>query len=62
MSDPNTVRRIALGFPDAKEGTTWSRPTLRVGQSIFAALHDDLLILRGERARRTPTVWLRIVA
>jgi hypothetical protein len=50
MSDPDAVRTIAVGFPNAKGRTFWGRPTFRVGESIFAALHDDLLILRGERA------------
>ena len=49
MLDPDAVRTIAPGFPDAKKRTTRGRPTARVGESIFAAPHDDLLILRGER-------------
>ncbi|MFZ0975938.1 MAG: MmcQ/YjbR family DNA-binding protein [Solirubrobacteraceae bacterium] len=49
MSSPNTVRTIALGFADAEERTTWGRPTFRVRETIFAGLHDDLVILRGGR-------------
>lgn len=49
MSDPERVRAVALALADAQERTTWGRPTFRVGDGIFAALHDDLLILRGER-------------
>jgi predicted DNA-binding protein (MmcQ/YjbR family) len=49
VSDPERVRALALGLADAQERTTWGRPTFRVGDRIFAALHDDLLILRGER-------------
>jgi predicted DNA-binding protein (MmcQ/YjbR family) len=49
MSSANTVRTIALVLADAEESTTWGRPTVRVGETMFAALHDDPLILRGER-------------
>lgn len=49
MSSPTTVRTIALGFADAEGRTTWGRPMFRVGETILAALHDDLRILRGER-------------
>lgn len=35
-----------------RQDTTWGRPTFRVGEWIFAALHD-LLILRGERETQT---------
>jgi predicted DNA-binding protein (MmcQ/YjbR family) len=48
MSSPNTIGTIALGLADAEERTTLVRPTARVGETIFAALHDDLLILRCE--------------
>jgi predicted DNA-binding protein (MmcQ/YjbR family) len=49
MSGPDSVRSIALGLASTQEGTTWGRPTFRVGETIFAALHNDLLILRGGR-------------
>jgi hypothetical protein len=52
MSSPDTVRSTALDLAAAEELTTWARPAFRVGETIFAVLHADLLILRGERAMR----------
>ena len=38
---------LGLGLANAEERITWDRPTLRVGDGIFAALHY-VLLLRGE--------------
>ena len=38
---------LGLGLANAEERITWDRPTLRVGDGIFAALHY-VLMLRGE--------------
>ena len=47
MTTAAAVRTLALRLPGAEERETWGRPTFRVGSSLFAALHDELLILRG---------------
>ena len=49
MSSTHTVRIIALEVAGASEPTTRGQPTFRGGETILAALHDDLLILRGQR-------------
>jgi hypothetical protein len=49
MSSPDLVRGIACDLAAAQECTTGGRPTFRAGQTMFAARHDDLVILRGER-------------
>ena len=41
------VRSAALRLRGADELETWGRPTFRVGSRVFAAVHDDLLILRS---------------
>jgi predicted DNA-binding protein (MmcQ/YjbR family) len=41
------ARAAALALPGAEEQETWHRPTFRVGEHLFAALHDELLILRA---------------
>ena len=41
------VRRLAMAEAGATEVETWGRPTFRAGDSIFATVHGDLLILRA---------------
>jgi hypothetical protein len=42
------VRAAALALAGVSELETWGRPTFRVGKELFAALHDELLILRSK--------------
>jgi hypothetical protein len=49
MALVDQVRAAAGELPGSQEHETWHRPTFRVAGAIYAALHDDLLILRGER-------------
>lgn len=35
------VREICLTLPDTKETPTWGKPHFRVGEKIFAGLHDE---------------------
>lgn len=35
------VREICLSLPDTKETPTWGKPHFRVGEKIFAGLHDE---------------------
>ena len=39
---PDEFREIALGFPDAVEGSHMNHPDFRVGGKIFATLSPDL--------------------
>jgi hypothetical protein len=50
MAIVDQVRASARELPGSEEHETWHRPAFRVAGAIYAALHDDLLILRGERA------------
>jgi predicted DNA-binding protein (MmcQ/YjbR family) len=49
MVTADQVRIQALALPGSEERETWHRPTFRVGDEIFATLHDDLLILRSTK-------------
>ena len=37
----NTVRQIALRFPDVKEGLAYGTPSLHVGRKLMARLQED---------------------
>ena len=41
MADWDTVREIALSFPDAEESTTYGQPAFKVGGRLFAWLSPD---------------------
>lgn len=41
MIDPNTVRRIALAFPETEERSHHGQPDFRVRNKIFATLRPD---------------------
>jgi hypothetical protein len=36
-----TVRRIALGFPNVEESTSYGTPALKVRGKLFVRLHED---------------------
>jgi len=36
-----TVRKLALGLPEAEERETWGTPTFRVSNKIFAMFGDE---------------------
>jgi hypothetical protein len=56
VSSPNTIRTTAFRFADAEQRATWGHPTRRVGETILAALHNYLSILR--RGRETQAARL----
>ena len=40
-----TVRQLALKLPGAEEGTSYGTPAFKVGEKLFARLHQDSLSL-----------------
>ena len=50
----DTVRRIALTFPDVAEGMSYGTPALKVKGKLFVRLRDELdsIVLKMSFARR----------
>jgi hypothetical protein len=65
----DTVREIALAFPDTEEGTAWGTPAIKVGGRMFACLaahpssEPDTLVVyvnldqRDDLLREEPSIY-----
>ena len=44
----DTVRKIALAFPDVEEGMSYGTPALKVKGKLFVRLRDELMASRPD--------------